>query len=193
MQLRPILREIQRVKGWTQNEMAGHLKVTQPTISRWYKGQKPEIDQRDRILGLAKKLGLVDSYASMDDFSIPIVGYVGAGGQILYDEGQGPFGEARMPPDGASRTTVAVVVRGDSMSGQLEDGWTVYYDNRRIPPSTDLLGRLCVIGMTDGRVLIKKLLPGRLNGKFDLYSANAAPMLDQAIDWAARVSWIAPT
>lgn len=173
--------------------MAGHLKVTQPTISRWYKGQKPEIDQRDRILGLAKKLGLVESSASMDDFSIPIVGYVGAGGQILFDEGQGPFGEAQMPPGGAMRTTVAVVVKGDSMSGQLEDGWTVYYDSRRGIPGADLLGRLCVIGMTDGRILIKKLLPGRLAGKFDLYSANAGPMLDQAIDWAARVTWIAPT
>lgn len=97
-----------------------------------------------------------------------------------------------MPPKNGTETTVAVVVRGDSMAGQLEDGWIVYYDDRRAGPSEDLLGRLCVVGLNDGRVLIKKLLPGRQTGKYDLYSTNAAPMLDQQIDWAARVTWIAP-
>jgi phage repressor protein C with HTH and peptisase S24 domain len=193
MQIKPILREIQRLKGWTQAEMGAHLNVAQPTVSRWFKGAEPEINHRDRILGLAQKLGIVASTNTTDNFTVPIVGYVGAGGQVLYEEGQGPFGEALMPPISSSPSIVAVVVRGDSMAGQLEDGWTVYYDSRHTPPSDSLLGRLCVVGLRDGRVLIKKLLPGRQSGKYDLYSANAAPMLDHAVEWAARVSWIAPT
>lgn len=191
MQMKPILRDIQKVKGWNQSELARKLGVTQPTVSRWYRGQKPEIDQRDRIIGLAKELGVVKNSVTSDDFTVPIVGYVGAGGQVLYGEGQGPFGEAKMPPVGSS-TTVAVVVKGDSMAGQLEDGWTVYYDNRHTPPTDKLLGRLCVVGLEDGRVLIKKLLPGRAKGCYDLYSANAIPLLDQAVSWAALVMWIAP-
>ena len=97
-----------------------------------------------------------------------------------------------MPPSKGDETTVAVVVKGDSMAGQLEDGWVVYYDNRHIPPSERLLGRLCVVGLEDGRVLVKKLLPGRAKGLYDLYSANAGPLLDQAVAWAALVLWIAP-
>ena len=192
MRLNPILREIQRIKGWTQGDLARHFKVTQPTVSRWYKGAKPETDHRDRIIREARKMGLVNRPDGMEDFSIPIVGFVGAGGQVLYGEGQGPFGEAQIPPGNTSKTTVAVVVRGDSMAGQLEDGWTVYYDSRHATPSESLLGRLCIVGLQDGRVLIKKLLPGRAKGCYDLYSANAAPLLDQAVAWAALVQWIAP-
>jgi phage repressor protein C with HTH and peptisase S24 domain len=193
MQLLAILREIQRVKGWNQSQLGNALRVDQSTISRWYgKGQRPDLDQRDRILALAQSLGVVDNSTQSSDFSVPIVGYVGAGGHILFGEGQGPFGEARMPPEGAKATTVAVLVRGDSMSGQLEDGWTVYYETRKEPPTPDLYGKLCVIGLPDGEVYIKKLLPGSQPGTFHLLSANAGPLLDQKILWAARVTWIAP-
>lgn len=193
MQLTSILDQIRRATGWNQSELADKLGVTQPTVSRWYGGSEPELKQRDGILLLAKKLGIIQSAGNISDMLVPIVGFVGAGGSIVYSEGQGPFGEAQMPPKNGTESTVAVVVRGDSMAGQLEDGWTVYYDDRRSAPAQDLLGRLCVVGLRDGRVLIKKLLPGRQNGKYDLYSTNAAPMLDQQIDWAARVTWIAPT
>jgi len=192
MKVQTILAEIQRAKEWNQTDLARELKVTQPTVSRWYKGAKPEIDQRDRIFRLAKKLGVVGTHESAEQFIVPIVGYVGAGGQILYEEGQGPFGEAKMPPNKGNEKTVAVVVKGDSMAGQLEDGWTVYYDDMLTPPTEKLLGKLCVVGLEDGRVLVKKLLPGRAKGLYDLYSANAGPLIDQAVTWAALVLWIAP-
>lgn len=192
MQIKTILREIQRAKDWNQSELADELGVTQPTISRWYKGQKPETEQRDRILTLARKLSLAPDTFTMDDLTVPVVGYVGAGGVVAFGEGQGPFGEARMPPGGAAPSTVAVIVRGDSMSGLLEDGWTVYYDSRSEPPTEALFGKLCVVGLQDGRVLIKKLQPGRKPGHYDLYSTNADPALDQAVIWAARVSFLAP-
>ena len=191
MQIRAILEDVLRKTGWNQTELAERLHVTQPTISRLLHGAEPKLKQRDRIVGLARKLGIVNG-TGMEQATVPIVGFVGAGGQILYNEGQGPFGEAKMPPKNATETTVAVVVRGDSMAGQLEDGWTVYYDRRHSPPTEGLIGKLCVVGLGDGRVLIKKLLHGRLAGCYDLYSANAAPMQDQLVEWAAMVSWIAP-
>jgi len=154
MQIVPILEKIQRETGWNQSELAKRLRVTQPTVSRWYSGSKPDLSQRDGILELAKKLGIIPPDGSFGGSLVPIVGFVGAGGTVVYSEGQGPFGEAMMPPKNGTETTVAVVVRGDSMAGQLEDGWTVYYDDRRASPSDDLVGRLCVVGLTDGRVLI---------------------------------------
>ncbi|MDE2099583.1 MAG: LexA family transcriptional regulator [Patescibacteria group bacterium] len=192
MQLTAILQQLIRETGWNQTQLGKELKVEQSTISRWLDGAEPKLHQRDRILGLAKKLGIVKN-DYLGEATVPIVGYVGAGGQILYNEGQGPFGEAKMPPKNATENTVAVVVRGDSMAGQLEDGWTVYYDRRQSPPLESLVGKLCVVGLQDGRVLIKKLLPGHATGCYHLYSFNAAPMLDQTVEWAAMVSWIAPT
>lgn len=193
MEIPAILRELQRKTDWNQSELARALKVTQPTISRWYKGSSPELQQRDRIITLATKHKVLQEGHSPGPYAVPIVGYVGAGGKIAYGEGQGPFGEAPMPPKGGTAETVAVVVRGHSMAPALEDGWLVYYDNRQDPPTDDLFGKLCVCGLTDGRVLIKKLLPGQRPGCFHLISHNDEPMLDQRLDWAARVSNISPS
>jgi phage repressor protein C with HTH and peptisase S24 domain len=100
-----------------------------------------------------------------------------------------------MPPassGGSSDGLVAVVARGDSMAGQIEDGWTVYYDKNHPQQPEQLIGKLCVVQVRGGPVLIKKVLPGRRPDVFTLISLNASPMLDQVIDWASRVSWIAP-
>lgn len=192
MELKTILRAIQKERRWNQTELAKKLRVTQPTVSRWYKDSKPEIDQRDRILELAVKVGVIHNSEKFQGLSVPIIGFVGAGGQVLYGEGQGPFGEATMPPSGVRPSTVAVKVRGDSMAPQLEDGWLVYYDNRQEPPTDALFKKLCVVGLADGRVLIKRLLPGSQAGLFHLLSVNSDPLIDQPVSWAAKVTSISP-
>lgn len=192
MHVRQILLKIQQATGENQTQLADRFGVTQPTVSRWFGGAEPEGPLRDRILAQARGLGVVHNRSGGNNLTVPVVGFVGAGGQIAYEEGQGPFGEANMPPRGAGPSTVAVVVRGDSMSGQLEDGWTVYYDNRQDPPTESLMGKLCVVGMADGRVLIKKLYKGRGEGLYDLLSTNSRPLHDQRVAWAAKVTWIEP-
>ena len=186
----PILQEL-LASDRNQAELARELGVTQPTVSRWLDGSEPKINHRNEILKLAKRRGVVDSDEFDRQLTVPIVGYAGAGGAVVYSEGQGPFGEARMPP-GGSKATVAVIVRGDSMTPQLDDGWIVYYDDRRDPPTEELFNKLCVCGLADGRVLVRKLYPGRKPGHFDLQPANGAMMLDQPVEWAARISFIAP-
>lgn len=192
MHIREILAEIQRKTGENQSGLARRFRVTQPTVSRWFRGSSPEGDHQERIKFEGCRLGIIDRTTIVENLSVPIVGFVGAGGQILFSEGQGPFGEAKMPPKGVHPATVAVVVRGDSMSGLLEDGWTIYYDSRLDEPSESLLGKLCVIELADGRVLVKKLYKGRGPGLYDLYSANAEPLQDQPVRWAAKVNWIEP-
>lgn len=175
-----------------QAELAARFGVSQPTVSRWLKGTPPELEHAEIINKVARDLRLVNRRRGGIMTSVPIVGYVGAGGTIDFRDGQGPFGEADMPPKDASPSLVAVIVQGDSMSGTLEDGWTVYYDNRRDPPDESMYSKLCIVGLTDGRVLIKRLYPGRKKGHFDLHSVNAPALLDQPVDWAARITWIAP-
>lgn len=187
-----LVRTIQAKTGKNQSELAELLEVSQPTISRWINGTPPELEHAERIATLARSLRLINRKQAAHMTAVPVVGYVGAGGTIAFNDGQGPFGEADMPPKEASSSLVAVTVRGDSMTGTLEDGWTVYYESRREPPDESLHSKLCIVGLTDGRVLIKTLYPGRKRGHFDLHSANAPPLLDQPVEWAARITWIAP-
>lgn len=175
-----------------QGQLAEDLGVSQSSVSRWVNGKPLEHDHTIVVEAEARRLGILKGKYVRSVTSVPIVGYVGAGGTLSFDDNQGPYGEAEMPPKGGSATLVAVIVKGDSMSGTLEDGWTVYYDNRKEPPDEGMHGKLCIVGLTDGRTLIKKLYPGRKRQHYDLHSVNAPPLLDQPVDWAARITWIAP-
>jgi len=188
-----ILSELLRSIEGNQTELARRIGVTQPTVSRWISGkQKPDADQRATIMRLAADLGVIDGVDNGGLSTVPLIGYVGAGGEAQFSDGQGPFGEVAMPPVGENKNMVAVEVRGDSMVGVADDGYLIYYNDRRDPPTDDMLGKLCVVGLDDGRVLIKKLHRGRGPGLYDLYSVIGAPLIDQSVEWAARVTCIIP-
>ncbi len=123
---------------------------------------------------------------------IPIVGRVGAStdGAIIHDTGdQGSFGQIEAPA-GATGGEVAVEVRGHSMGIYAPDGSVIIYDSRRDPPTDDLLGEVCVVGLPDGRVLLKRLLRGSRKGLFDLESLVGETMRDQRVEWAAVVALV---
>lgn len=187
-----LTKAILKKTGEKQAQLAERLGVSQPSISRWVNGFPPELHHADIIDSEARRLRIGNRKPGANVTSVPVVGYVGAGGTIAFDESQGPFGEADMPPKSGSSSLVAVIVRGDSMSGVLEDGWTVYYEDRRDPPDETLHAKLCIVGLKDGRVLIKNLYPGRKTRHYDLHSANAPVLLDQLVEWAAKITWIAP-
>ena len=119
---------------------------------------------------------------------VRLVGYVSAGTAHFFDGGD--LGEVDAP-QGASDDTVAVEIRGDSL-GPLFDRWLVYYDDVRRPVTMDLIGRLCVAGLRDGRVLIKRIKKSQTKGLFHLISQYDDPILDVEIEWAARVKTMTP-
>jgi len=124
--------------------------------------------------------------------SVPLVGYVGAGAEAHYYALS--HGELdRVPaPDNASENTVAVEIRGNSL-GPVFQSWLIYYDEVRSPVTSDLLGRLCVVGLPDDRVVVKQLKASKNPGLFDLLSnVNEEHIRDVPVLWAARVKTMVP-
>ncbi|HEY4919782.1 MAG TPA: XRE family transcriptional regulator [Xanthobacteraceae bacterium] len=120
-----------------------------------------------------------------------LAGYVDAGARTtFFSASQGPFDEVQAP-ENATRDTVAVEVRGESL-GAFFDRWLVYYDDVRRPVTNDLLNKLCVVGLVDGPVLIKKLHRSRAKGLSHLISQSEGPIFDVEVDWAARVTEMRP-
>jgi SOS-response transcriptional repressor LexA len=126
---------------------------------------------------------------------VPLVGYVAAGSQTHFfndmrDEAEPDTASA---PAGSSEETVAVEIRGESL-GPAFDRWLVFYDDVRRPVTSDLIGELCVVGLDDGRIMVKKIQRSKSrNGLFHLISnGNEAPILDVEIDWAAPVIALTP-
>ncbi len=123
--------------------------------------------------------------------SVPVVGYVSAGAELaLYDQGQGPF-DYVSPPRDSKPTTVAAAVRGSSL-GPLLDEAIIFYDDVRSPVTPDLHGKMCVVGLEDGRVVVKQLMPGD-SGRFHLISnSSEPPLFNEMVAWAAKVTDIRP-
>lgn len=121
---------------------------------------------------------------------MPIWGQAGAGGLVQgFNEDSGPIGYLPRPSD-LGDTFGAVEIKGESL-GAVFDGWLALYDDVRHPPTEDLIGKLCVLQLTDGRVYIKKLARGR-GKRFSLESSFDAPIVDVAVAWAALVKRIVP-
>lgn len=120
-----------------------------------------------------------------------LVGYVGAGAAMnLYRDGHEPD-EWVEAPDGSTADTVAVEIKGESL-GPLFDRWLVFYDDRRDPVTRDMIGKLCILGLADGRVLIKKLAKGGIAGYWTLLSNFEPPIYDVAVEWGAVVKAMVP-
>lgn len=121
---------------------------------------------------------------------VPVVGYVGAGSAAhFYAISQGSLDLVPAPRD-VTPSTVCVEIRGTSM-GAMFDRWLAYYDDVRSPVTDDLIGCICVVGLTDGRVLMKEIQQSKLDGRYDLISATEPPIEGVELEWAAKVKQMA--
>lgn len=181
-------------RGMSQAALARAVNQSQSAISFWEKGEREPT--RDMVARIASELQVSLEElepASSGDASdtVAVVGFVSAGAAVdLYAEGQGPF-DTVPAPRFRTDTTVAVAVRGVSL-GPAFDESILFYDDVRSPVTDDLIGRLCVVGLTDGRVLVKVLKRGE-DGRFHLLSNTAEePLWNEEIIWAARVTEVRP-
>ncbi len=121
----------------------------------------------------------------------PLAGNLSASGAIDFYPSDQKTDNVELPPGGTART-VAIEVLGGSMRGIADDHWLIYFDHEQRPPTADLLGKLCVVEISDGSVLVRTLAPGRRKGRYDLESPTLPTMRDCRVRWAARVTWIKP-
>jgi hypothetical protein len=68
----------------------------------------------------------------------------------------------------------------------------IFYDDRREPVTDDMIGRLCVVGLADERVLVKTILRGQLPNRLNLSANVGPPIYDVDIVWGALVKEMRP-
>lgn len=197
-----------RDSRFTQEYVANKLGVKPQAVSLWERGGRPDQDKLKDLSRLYKipvewllETGHSSDVSSEDvaaGLSVPpkgktvrLVGYVGAGAKGHYyrlaDE---DYTEVAAPP-GATDQTVAVEIKGKSL-GVLLDTWLVYYDEVRSPVEPDMYGEVCVIGLSDDRILIKKIVSNGRGGFNLISNGNEPPIENVEIEWAAKVIDIRP-
>lgn len=121
---------------------------------------------------------------------VTVAGYIGAGGEIIFEDLGSE--ETVIRPPGISGPLVALVVRGSSMLPKYKDGDIIYIQRQHDGWLPDYIGEDCAVRLTTGETYIKQLMAGSDAGKFTLLSLNAPPMLDVEIEWATPVLFIMP-
>jgi transcriptional regulator with XRE-family HTH domain len=180
-----LLKKMMEALGGGQVDLAKRLGIEngQSYVSRWMGGAEPKGKNYQRIIALAHELGVIGDMRSEDVAAgldkpqkkgVRIVGYVGAGAKGHFYAVAHDDYTVVSPPPGVTDQTVAVEIKGKSF-GPLLDTWLVYY------------GQVCVIGLSDDRVVIKKIVSNGRGG-FTLESnSGEEPIEDAEIEWAAKV------
>lgn len=121
---------------------------------------------------------------------VPVVGYIGAGGSVIFED-MGTEDIVLRPP-GISGSLIALMVRGSSMLPKYKDGDIIYIqrDHEGILP--DYIGDDCAVRLSTGETFIKQIIHGNEPGKFTLLSLNAEPIENVEIEWATPVLFIMP-
>jgi len=186
------LARLRALRGWTQQEAADAAGLSLGGYRKLEYGTRelgiPDVAKFARVFG-ASELDVIGGESARPP--VPLVGFVGAGAEAHYYGAGQELNEFVDAPDGATAATRALEIRGTSL-GELFDRWLVFYDDVRSPVTADLHGRLCVVGLPDDRVLVKKLTKSRSPGLFHLLSNTEAPILDAEVLWAARVKHMVP-
>jgi hypothetical protein len=186
-----LIREIQeglKKPGKSKSGLAKALGRTPATVTEILR--PPEKGKPRQIK--AHEIQIIRDYFELDP-AVPIVGTVGASAEaFFYGEASDAPAETVKPPPEASVDTVAVEIRGESL-GPGFNGWVAYYDDVREPITDDLIGWLCVVGLADGRVLIKIPRRSKTKGLYHLESNIGGEFItDVEIVWAARVKAVLP-
>jgi transcriptional regulator with XRE-family HTH domain len=189
------LEYMRKLRGLTREELATAVGTTATTIYRKERGDRQL--RLEELEDYAKALQCTAEELVSDNANkVQIVGYVGAGAKVfpIDDHAQGAGLERVDAPLGISDPSiVGLYVRGDSQEPLLEDGWIIFYrkSSDGIPP--DCIGRLCVVSLMSGEMMVKKIKRGSSPSTFHLLSKNADPILDAPLLWASRVLDIRPS
>lgn len=181
------LRTLRLRSKLSQDALAKRMGTTRSQYVKLERGERKLTEEWIRRAATA--LG-VPPGALLDRGTVPLIGSVGARGEVEVLE-MSRVGAVEAPPE-SSPSMVAITVTAGPLAGIADEGWLIYYEDRRKPATDDLIGTLCVVGLPDGRTMVRKLLKGRTPGLYHLHATGGDPMYDQPVQWAAKVAWIRP-
>lgn len=121
---------------------------------------------------------------------VPVVGYIGAGGEVIYEDVGNEEQVAR--PPAISGSVIALEVRGSSMLPKYKDGDIIYIQRQHDGVLPDYIGEDCAVRVEGGETYIKQLMRGSEEGLFTLLSLNASPIENVRVEWATPVLFIMP-
>lgn len=186
--VREALREIMDRKGVKPTTLSLMVGKNKSLVKDLFERQNDiSVGTLNRLAG-ALDVSVIDLLAAP---RISLVGFIGAGGIVIYEEVNS--GETVIRPPNVSMNLVALEVRGDSMLPKYSDGDIIYIGRDHDGVLPEYIGRDCAVRLETGETYIKQLIKGSEEGKFTLLSLNAPPIENVEIAWATPIAFIMPS
>ncbi|WCK26609.1 S24 family peptidase [Agrobacterium pusense] len=145
----------------------------------------------DEMFDISRATGYPVPTGMVTDGYVPLMGYIGAGAEILPDMEQVPtegFDQIHVPfplPD----EMIALEVRGDSMLPVYKDGHVIIVYAEQKKPLSSFYGEDAAVRTTDGRRFLKTIVKG---SPITLMSFNAAPIENVGLEWVGEIFAVLP-
>lgn len=185
------LKSLREERGWTHEKAAEEMGVSRSQFIKLERGERrltiQYINQAAKAFGIRPS----DILEDMDDNTVPLMGYIGAGAEILPEMEQVPaegLDQIHVPfplPD----EMIALEVRGDSMLPVYKDGHVVIVYAEQKKPISSFYGEDAAVRTTDGRRFLKTIVKG---APITLMSFNAAPIENVGLEWVGEIFAVLP-
>jgi transcriptional regulator with XRE-family HTH domain len=188
------LREARLSRGFkSAAEAARRFRWNVTSYQQAENGTRPPT--RDKITEYAQKFQVSVSWLLTGEGTpeetefktVPFLGHIDEKTGKLVENDPGSRPEVTAPP-GATKYTVAIRARGGGRV--VNAGALLYYENRRRPPTDNLINRLCVLALPNNDVMVRRVERGTRNGVYTLTNFIDAPLVDQQPVWVAEIVWI---
>ncbi|MGE0753423.1 MAG: XRE family transcriptional regulator, partial [Variibacter sp.] len=158
--------------------------------------QRERIPSIENLIALADALGtsvpelMAEDEPDQADRSVPVMGYIGAGAEIMPEFEQ-------VPPEGLDTIDlpfavpdeiIAFRVKGDSMLPVYRDGDAILvWKDQRAPTEAYVGQDAAAVRTHDGRRYLKEIQRSGRRGMFNLYSHNARLIESVKVAWVGEV------
>lgn len=180
--------------GWTQAGLAERFSTTQQSISYWVNGvREPSGPAKTLIRELAAE---VDSGKRAGQ-RIPIMGRVGAGGDVDPDYEQIPaegIDQVELPYIvGVVGDPIGFEIVGDSNEPKYSAGEIVVVEREPKVGLEAIYGNFAVVLTADNKRFLKRVKAGEKPGTVHLHSAGNTPVIENVrLKWASPVEIVIP-
>lgn len=188
------VRELRLERGFSLEALGAMIGLSASSVQRIETGESQLRQVHVDALVKALRVDPSDLFQSGRRDRVPIVGWVGAGAEVLlYDpkDTKFPIRHVDCPRHMEPGQTSAVEVHTDALM-PIQENWLLFYSTTAIHPS-ELIGVLSVVKLAeDDRIYVKQIRRGYTKGRFILTAPMAAPIEDVKIEWAAAIEAMLP-